>query len=437
MVIPVLNSNFLIVDIIKSNTYLQIADKARDVGQYEVHIPLTDETKFLLNKDKKYYLAFKLEGNWKFGYVQKLHVDAETKSKTMQISGKLSEYILTKRIIKGQKIFKGKTYEVISQIVHNVLDETDSSGNLSLRAVGSIDVYSGSMIRYMGSLSPETWEYYDDIKDIEIQQTGGIAMDLIIEILTLNNFAFDFRSSLYSYGEIDEDQWYSDPILGRTNVGGFTFEIIHGADRTKGNTDNNEPIIFKTSLRNLYNTAYDYDKTESCNIVYVAGEGEGNARTWVSFFEDGTDAKDVVKESDYETYSQYGGWNREELFVDARDVQSEMDEKTYTASEYKTLLKDRGLTELSEHITLESFEGSVIIDGEKIKYGQGLNTDDNSRFVYKGDWVTIVDEELGIEVDAQITEVTKTYSGAKEILDFTFGYKGVTFIEKLRRKGVL
>ena len=94
------------------------------------------------------------------------------------------------------------------------------------------------------------------------------------------------------------------------------------------------------------------------------------------------------------------------------------------------LLKSRAIDKFDETKIVESYEGSVVVNG--LQYTYGRNAD-----FYKGDWVTIKDEKLGLTVNAQIIEVTKTWSGEKQIIDVTFGSQGMTLDEKLRRKGVL
>ena len=92
------------------------------------------------------------------------------------------------------------------------------------------------------------------------------------------------------------------------------------------------------------------------------------------------------------------------------------------------MLIQRGKENLKDHIVFVSYDSTVTNENKKYKYGVDFKN---------GDFVTIVDNELGMEVDAQITEITKSREGSREILDITFGYRRVQMNERLRRKGVI
>ena len=136
------------------------------------------------------------------------------------------------------------------------------------------------------------------------------------------------------------------------------------------------------------------------NVVYAAGEGEQEQRKWYEIQKDSENKK--------------GAWGREELWVDARDIQSQIDEgTTLTTEEYEALIKQRAN---------EKFEENTISD----EYSSTLN-EYSKKFVYMkdydlGDWVTIVDHDLDIEIDAQIVEVTTTLQNNETINDITFEY---------------
>ena len=96
--------------------------------------------------------------------------------------------------------------------------------------------------------------------------------------------------------------------------------------------------------------------------------------------------------------------NRRELYTDARDVSSTVDNETLTDSEYKAQLSQRGLENLSENIATKSFEGKVETT-RMYRYGEDF---------FLGDMVQIVNE-YGIEGKARVTEFIRSQS--KEGLD--------------------
>ena len=95
---------------------------------------------------------------------------------------------------------------------------------------------------------------------------------------------------------------------------------------------------------------------------------------------------------------------RRELYTDARDVSSTVDNETLTDAEYKAQLSQRGLENLAENVLTKSFEGKVETT-RMYRYGEDF---------FLGDMVQIVNE-YGIEGTARVTEFIRSQS--KEGLD--------------------
>jgi hypothetical protein len=84
-----------------------------------------------------------------------------------------------------------------------------------------------------------------------------------------------------------------------------------------------------------------------------------------------------------------------------------------TDEEYEQMLGERGLEKLEENVAQYAFEATVF-------------TETNNSFVYgrdykNGDYVTVIDRNLGMAVGVQITGVTKSLTETGEILDLIFG----------------
>ena len=124
------------------------------------------------------------------------------------------------------------------------------------------------------------------------------------------------------------------------------------------------------------------------------------------------------------------GGDRKELYVDARDLQSNgTDENGHpielTPNQYKQVLWNRGNDKLSECITTETFEAKIRVIGD-VQYQ--FNKD-----FFKGDKVTIRDNQLGVMISARITEVEEDF-GEEYNLVLTFGYSYPTILQKIKRK---
>ena len=170
--------------------------------------------------------------------------------------------------------------------------------------------------------------------------------------------------------------------------------------------------MFSQSLSNIANTDYTVDRSKLRNTVYIAGEGEGTDRKWYN----------IDVNSDV-TFGERKGWNRKELWVDARDVQSEQDSKKLTDAEYEELMKQRADEKAKDNDLSEEYTATV--------------TDITKQYTYKidyniGDFVTVADDELRMEIDAQITNVIVTRQNDRDIVDveFTYGLRIKDVIDK-------
>ena len=403
MIITIFDKDFVKIGILHKWTYLQYNDKIRDIGEFTLHVQLTDETFFLFDKSKKYYLLF---GTKVMGCIQKVEKQADSDyEQTIVVIGKLMSYILERRVVYKTQIYEGNTAEVINDVIYQNITVQQEGMRRVLRYLNMNLLFDENIVE-------------SELSSVSFQQTGGYVWDCIKDLFVVDYLGYDL------YPNVSELTWGQ---YGKyTNVYDFDFVVLKGKDRTANNKKGNKPVVFSHSLSNLYRGSYEYDRSEHRNVVYIAGEGEGSNRAWYSFDESGDIAHD--KAENYEDFPGLYGWDREELFVDARDLQKETSEKAYTDTEYKNLLKRRAMENMAEHIIFESYDGTVMLDSGKLQYGKDF---------YKGDWVTIRDNELGMEIDAQITEISKTIQESKEIIDITFGYKKITTRQALRKKGVI
>lgn len=394
-VITVFNKYFERIDILRKYTFMQYTDKFNDVGDFKINAILCDENLYLLDKNEVFFVAF---DRAMMGRIDKVVKDSDSEfERTIEITGRMIKYKLQTSIVYKQQIYSGRTAEVVKQIVKN---------NMCVGSIGSK--------RYIN------FEFYiqnDRLNEMTQinngQWTGGSVYDAIHPLLQADSMGFEILPVITERHELGEQA----PI---TNIQKWYFNILLGEDRTRNNVTGNKPVVFSHSLSNLTRSTYEKDMKDYCNVAYVAGEGEGNDRAWIEVYQDGVSGVD----NEWDAV----GWLRDELFVDARDLQKTTDNKTYTDAEYKEMLTQRGNESLKEHIVFVSYDSTVTNENEKYKYGKDF---------YNGDFVTIVDNELGITVDAQITEVTKSVDGSREIIDITFGYRSIQMNERLRRKGVI
>lgn len=120
------------------------------------------------------------------------------------------------------------------------------------------------------------------------------------------------------------------------------------------------------------------------------------------------------------------GLSRREIFIDARDLQSDSDpDNPMTADEYAALLVNRGQQKLAENQLVRSFSAEVRTYDSTYPYGEDFQL---------GDTITVTDERLGITVDAVVYGVERSVGAAGESLTLTLGYGQPTIFDKLKRK---
>ena len=372
--IMVLDDTMRIVDILRKYEYSQYEYKAREIGTFTINAMLDKENLYFMDKTKNYYVLLDHDV---FGVIEsvKRESDSET-SRVFSIKGSLALKLLEYRVIKGQVTFKGKSYKYIEELVkQNLIMSDDSNRNIAL----TVEFEDEERLKQVCST-------------IDKQVTGGSLWDEISEVAEADKLRIALRPNV-TVINTEHPQ----------NIDGWTLIIGAGEDRTRhrGNKAISS-VVFSQSLSNIANTDYTVDRSKLKNTVYIAGEGEGTDRKWYN----------IDVNSDV-TFGERIGWNRRELWVDARDIQSEQDNKTLTDAEYEELMKQRANEKAKDNDLSEEYTATV--------------TDITKQYTYKtdyniGDFVTVADEELGMEIDAQITNVTVTRQDDREIIDLEFTY---------------
>lgn len=372
--ITILDDTMRIVDILRKYEYSQYQYKAREIGTFQINAMLDKENLYLMDKTKNFYVLF---DNDVFGVIEsvKRESDSET-SRVFTIKGSLALKLLEYRVIKGQLTFKGKSYKYIEDLVkQNLIMSDEENRNVAL----AVEFEDEERLKNVCST-------------IDKQITGGSLWDEISEVAKADKLRIVLKPNVVV---INRENPY--------NIDGWTLIIGAGEDRTR-NRGNKvvSPMVFSQSLSNIANTDYTVDRSKLKNTVYIAGEGEGTDRKWYN----------IDVNSDI-TFGERKGWNRKELWVDARDIQSEQDNKTLTDAEYEELMKQRADEKAKDNNLSEEYTATVTDTAKQYTYKKDYNI---------GDFVTIADEELGMEIDAQITNVIVTRQDDREIIDLEFTY---------------
>lgn len=120
------------------------------------------------------------------------------------------------------------------------------------------------------------------------------------------------------------------------------------------------------------------------------------------------------------------GFDRRELFVDARDLQSSDESgNNMTTEEYVQLLGERGKEKLAEAQLVESFSTTVRVLDPTYQYGVDF---------FLGDIITVTDERLGITIDAVVEGVRRSITSQGESMELVLGFGQPTVYDILKRK---
>lgn len=388
----IFNENLRRVGLLRQYEMAQWSNKFRDIGTFSINARYVDENLFLLDKTKTYYVLLYMSNdktksdNWNtlhnvFGKIEKVSKENEEDAdypSTIKIEGRLMPFLFSKRVIAGT--FDYKNMELIAYVTDLITrcfeKNTERYVDMNISYQKDNKVYEDTLITKQitgGQLWEEMSDYFEQYK-------------LGIVIAPKINKTFELSSV------------YGEHLSGLSNVAGFEVLIKTGVDRTRGNGLNT--VIFSKSLSNIKRASYSYDSESDMNVAYIAGEGEGAERKWY----------EIQKDSE----NKRNAWNREELWIDARDIQSEgEDDTTLTDEEYNKLIEQRAYEKFQENSVMDEYSATV--------------NEHNQRYVYMrdydlGDWVTIQDRDLSIEIDAQIVEVTTTLQNNEIINDITFEY---------------
>jgi hypothetical protein len=142
----------------------------------------------------------------------------------------------------------------------------------------------------------------------------------------------------------------------------FEFSLYVGEDRSYDQVEpaTNPYIVFSPQFDNIIKSSYFATKATERTVTLVAGEGEGTARL-----------TQIVNGPD----GALTGYDRREIFTDARDLSRTTSGGEMTEASYLQMLVYRGILVLLENQPTTSFEGEV--DATRIYiYGEDFNIGD-------------------------------------------------------------
>lgn len=344
-------------------------DKFNGYASFELWAPITDENSEYFKKGNILWCG---GDNAAVVEIVKSTID-DKGTKTFNVKGRTLEMFFTTRIIWGtynasNKYASTAMYEVVNQ---NCVNPTNTNRKIPYLECAE-DKHIGDKI--------------------SIQKTGGEVYATLNTIAASSDIGFN--------------------VLFRPKEKKLIFEVVAGADRTIEQSEV-DPVEFSTDLEDILSSSYYTNSQDEKNVALVQGEGN-----------------DASRVSQISGNNGLKGFNRKELYVDARDIQSETVSESgttisLTPDEYKAALINRGNDKLSECDITETFEAQIRVFGD-VQYEFGKD-------YQKGDKVTVRDKQLNVVVSARITEVEEDFDDEYALV-LTFGYSYPTIMQKVKRQ---
>ena len=388
--------------------YIEVRDKNRNIigiiegaeiffeyalhgcGEFEIYCRATQNNLALLQKDNYITLpinadtnAYQIEKFCNMWIIEKIErANSRTGGRWITASGREAKQIVDRRIIKEAAILN-KDANLVREIKTKLFDKNltidDEENPRKIKGFVFVDT-SDTIIK---KVENETQVTYDNL--------------------------FDYTEEVYiKYG-------IGAKLRFNRNTKEMLYTIYEGEDRS--NT-----LVFSRGNENLLSTNYIEDWTEYKTCALVGGEEKEYNETHPTT---GEVINTYTTRAMLDITDNNEDIDKREVYVDARDLQSEYEEKTlndqgveitntryYDDATYNAMLKERGLEKLaSENNKKIEFTGEIDVTNDRYKF----NLD-----YYLGDIVKIRDDDFGTEILVRVSKFIKVQNdeGYKEYFEY-------------------
>ena len=335
MEVWILDKEFRSVLLIDSFESLLWTERYIGAGNFEIYT--TVDLNILKRVNEDYYAWLRDSDQMMIVETIQIITEVETGAK-MIFSGRSLESILDRHIIWTQTTVNGNLQNAIQKL----LNENVINPSIADRKISNF-IFEPSDDPAITSLI------------LNAQYTGDNLYDVIYTICDANHIGFQVTLN---------DQYQ------------FVFKLYAGKDRSY-DQDENPYVIFSPKFENIINSNYIQSSKTLKNVALVAGEDSGTSRRTV-----------VVGSA--------SGLDRRELYVDARDIQSETSSGKISDADYNEKLRTRGEEKLAEYETTKTFEGEMETT-KTFVYGTDF---------FKGDIVQFVNE-YDMEAKVRVMEIIR------------------------------
>lgn len=343
----VLTEDFETIKILDDYSSFIWTDRYWEAGDFEIKLPASVLTLSQFAVD--YYIVKGDSEHVMMVSDIEVNSDTETQSFLIVKGYSLERALLDRRIIKKQTQLDGDLQNGIKRLLNeNAINPSDANRKIPGLEFKSVDD--------------------KEIADLKVtaQFTGDNLYDAIQKLCQEAEIGFKIT--------MPED-------------GRYVFELYTGSNRTYDQSEN-PFIIFSPNYENLMNSSSIQNWDNYRNYALVGGEGEGDQRKFADVYVDD---------------QQRSGLDLRELFVDARDLQSKVDDKQLTDEEYRNTLIQRGKEDLADYDTTTVFDGEA---------------ETSRSFQYQKDYflgdIVQIEDEFGRGFTSRITEFIYSHDDSEK-----------------------
>ena len=265
MDLMVLDRDLNAIAVVDTYNSLIWTDRYQECGDFELYMPMSTEVLSYIKQDN--YLWNKESEHLMI--IEKLLIESDVEDGArLTVTGRSLESILDRRVVWGLKTISGSLQNGIKALLdENVINPTDPNRKIPNFVFEASD-------------DPEI-----EAMAIETQYTGDNLYDVIQKICFERGMGFKVTPN-------ENKQ--------------FVFKLYIGADRSYSQSQY-PYVVFSPDFENIISSNYMESKSSLKNVTLIGGEGEGVERR-------------------YTHIGEVAGLDRRELFTDARDISSDVDE---------------------------------------------------------------------------------------------------------------
>lgn len=380
LVFEMRNNNLYPIGMLQDYISLTYSPNFKDSGSFILNIPFTKDDFELVMKQSDKEKIVLLEDGY-LGICHKVQCKQNPKSKTIKIQGTLAEGLLDNAIV--------------TQIIQIFEDTT-----------------ANTLLTQMFFADPDETDYFSRsiwpaiIYDSEVSSEKTVHTGFQSGYCSLLRFIKDVCNHCDTGFRVKYNQ--------NSNI--LNLSVIDYVDRSVSQ-NTNPAVIISNKTGSLYESEFSINSQAYKNFIQVYG----------SFKRNGTEYPIVIGQG-YGVISYPTAIPPAERRCAMYDVGIVDVPNNTSSSAIQALFKTQAKELLYEANLIKSYKCKLIEAESSFKFGSDY---------FLGDNVTIIDTDIGLQMDAQLVEYTKTYSQNGETFEPIFGISQPTLNRVLKQKGVI